>query len=66
MWIIAGLASVELVGRVGKQVVYGLYAITNFIWTIGLYVSNATGCWYLRLHFTTNSIGKNMQTLAGY
>ena len=50
---------------------YGLYAITNFIWTISLYVSNATG--YLvqeaySLDFisaTADSIGKNMQTLAG-
>ena len=22
---------------------YGLYAITNFIWTVSLYLSNATG-----------------------
>ena len=28
---------------IGKQVMYGLYAITNFIWTISLYLSNATG-----------------------
>ena len=28
---------------IGKQVMYGLYAITNFIWTISLYISNATG-----------------------
>lgn len=28
---------------IGKQVMYGLYAITNFIWTIRLYLSNATG-----------------------
>ncbi|WP_203180431.1 CD3337/EF1877 family mobilome membrane protein [Streptococcus mitis] len=56
---------------IGKQVMYGLYAITNFIWTISLYVSNATG--YLvqeaySLDFisaTADSIGKNMQTLAG-
>ena len=55
---------------IGKQVMYGLYAITNFIWTISLYVSNATG--YLvqeaySLDFisaTADSIGKNMQTLA--
>uniref|UniRef100_UPI001F41702C CD3337/EF1877 family mobilome membrane protein n=1 Tax=Clostridioides difficile TaxID=1496 RepID=UPI001F41702C len=47
------------------------YAITNFIWTISLYLSNATG--YLiqeaySLDFissTADSIGKNMQTLAG-
>ncbi len=57
---------------IGKQVMYGLYAITNFIWTISLYVSNATGYFYtgsliLRLHFrhSRDSIGKNMQTLAG-
>ncbi|MDO4667638.1 MAG: FUSC family protein [Streptococcus sp.] len=56
---------------IGKQVMYGLYAITNFIWTISLYISNATG--YLvkeaySLDFissTSNAIGKNMQTLAG-
>ena len=55
----------------GKQVMYGLYAITNFIWIISLYISNATG--YLvkeaySLDFissTANAIGKNMQTLAG-
>ena len=38
-----GLAPVELAGRYRKQVMYGLYAITNFIWTISLYLSNATG-----------------------
>lgn len=56
---------------IGKQVMYGLYAITNFIWTINLYLSNATG--YLvqeaySLDFisaTADSIGKNMQTIAG-
>lgn len=56
---------------IGKSVMYGLYAITNFIWTISCYISNATG--YLvqeaySLDFiskTANSIGKNMQTLAG-
>lgn len=56
---------------IGKQVMYGLYAITNFIWTISLYLSNATG--YLvqeaySLDFiskTSDAIGKNMQTLAG-
>jgi hypothetical protein len=50
---------------------YGLYAITNFIWTISLYLSNATG--YLvqeayKLDFisqTADSIGKNIQTIAG-
>lgn len=56
---------------IGKQVMYGLYTITNFIWIISLYLSNATG--YLiqqaySLDFisqTANAIGKNMQTLAG-
>ncbi|MGC3121001.1 CD3337/EF1877 family mobilome membrane protein, partial [Enterococcus faecalis] len=56
---------------IGNQVLYGLYAITNFIRTISLYVSNATG--YLvqeafSLDFisaTADSNGKNMQTLAG-
>lgn len=56
---------------IGKQVMYGLYAITNFIWTISLFLSNATG--YLvqeaySLDFitaTAESIGKNMQTIAG-
>jgi hypothetical protein len=56
---------------IGQQVMYGLYAITSFIWTINLYISNATG--YLvqeaySLDFisdTANAIGRNMQTLAG-
>ncbi|MFR4954603.1 CD3337/EF1877 family mobilome membrane protein [Enterococcus gallinarum] len=55
----------------GKSVMYGLYAITNFIWTISLYLANATG--YLvqeaySLDFisdTANSIGKNIQIIAG-
>lgn len=56
---------------IGKQVMCGLYTITNFIWIISLYLSNATG--YLiqqaySLDFisqTADAIGKNMQTLAG-
>ncbi|EPM6849801.1 CD3337/EF1877 family mobilome membrane protein [Enterococcus faecalis] len=56
---------------IGKQVTYGLYAITNFIWIISLYLSNATG--YLiqeayNLDFisqTADAIGQNMQTIAG-
>ena len=56
---------------IGNQVQYGLYAIANFIWTISLYLSNATG--YLvqqayTLDFisdTAQAIGENMQTLAG-
>lgn len=55
----------------GKSVMYGLYAITNFIWTISLYLSNATG--YLvqeayKLDFisqTADAIGKNIQIIAG-
>lgn len=56
---------------IGKQVMYGLYAITNFIWTVSLFLSNATG--YLiqeayNLDFisdTADAIGKNIQTIAG-
>lgn len=56
---------------IGKQVMYGLYAITNFIWTVSLFLSNATG--YLiqeayNLDFisdTANAIGSNIQTIAG-
>lgn len=56
---------------IGKQVMYGLYTITNFIWIINLYLANATG--YLvqqaySLDFisdTAHAIGQNMQTLAG-
>ena len=56
---------------IGKSIQYGLYAITNFVWTVSLYISNATG--YVvqeayRLDFisdTASSIGKNIQTLAG-
>lgn len=56
---------------IGNQVQYGLYAMSDFIWTIGLYLSNATG--YLiqqayKLDFisdTANQIGKNIQILAG-
>ena len=56
---------------IGKSIQYGLYAITNFIWTVSLYISNATG--YVvqeayKLDFisdTASSIGKNIQTLAG-
>jgi hypothetical protein len=56
---------------VGKSVQYGLYCITNFVWTISLYLSNATG--YVvqeayKLDFINDmadSIGKSIQTLAG-
>ena len=56
---------------IGKSVQYGLYCITNFVWTISLYLSNARG--YVvqeayKLDFINDmadSIGKSIQTLAG-
>ena len=56
---------------IGKSVQYGLYCITNFVWTVSLYLSNATG--YVvqeayKLDFINDmadSIGKSIQTLAG-
>ncbi|HDM0043341.1 TPA: YtxH domain-containing protein [Clostridioides difficile] len=56
---------------IGKSVQYGLYYITNFVWTISLYLSNATG--YVvqeayKLDFINDmadSIGQSIQTLAG-
>ena len=56
---------------IGKSVQYGLYCITNFVWTISLYLSNATG--YVvqeayKLNFINDmadSIGQSIQTLAG-
>ena len=56
---------------IGKSVQYGLYCITNFVWTISLYLSNATG--YVvqeayKLDFINDmadSVGKSIQTLAG-
>ena len=56
---------------IGKSVQYGLYCITNFIWIISLYLSNATG--YVvqeayKLDFINDmadSIGKSIQTIAG-
>ena len=56
---------------IGKSVQYGLYCITNFIWTISLYLSNATGyvvqqAYKLDLiNDMADSIGKSIQTLAG-
>ena len=65
------MVAVELAGRYRKSVQYGLYCITNFVWTISLYLSNATG--YVvqeayKLDFINDmadSIGKSIQTLAG-
>ncbi len=59
-----------LVG-IGNSVQFGLFCITNFVWTISLYLSNATG--YVvqeayKLDFINDmadSIGKSIQTLAG-
>lgn len=56
---------------IGKSVMYGIYCITNLIWLLTVYLSNAAG--YLvgeaySLDFisdTTEAIGKNIQTLAG-
>ncbi|HBG7860476.1 TPA: YtxH domain-containing protein, partial [Clostridioides difficile] len=56
---------------IGKSVQYGLYCITNFVWIISLYLSNATG--YVvqeayKLDFINDmadSIGKSIQTIAG-
>ena len=56
---------------IGKNVMYGLYSLTNVLWTLNLYLSNATG--YIvqeaySLDFIgdmADSIGGNIQTLAG-
>ena len=72
MWIIAGHGLPwNWLDGIGKSVQYGLYCITNFVWTISLYLSNATG--YVvqeayKLDFINDmadSIGKSIQTLAG-
>ena len=72
MWIIAGRGLPwNWLDGIGKSVQYGLYCITNFVWTISLYLSNATG--YVvqeayKLDFINDmadSIGKSIQTLAG-
>lgn len=55
----------------GKSVMYGIYCITNFIWIVSLYLSNATG--YVveqayKLDFINDmadAIGENIQILAG-
>ncbi|MGF7105689.1 hypothetical protein M2151_001152 [Lachnospiraceae bacterium PH1-22] len=56
---------------IGKTVMYGIYVVTNVIWTLSLYLSNATG--YIvqeafKLDFITETVqyvGGNIQTLAG-
>ena len=56
---------------IGKSVQYGLYCITNFVWTISLYLSNATGYVVQQayeldfINDMADSIGKSIQTLAG-
>lgn len=56
---------------IGKSVMFGIYSITNLIWLISVYLSNAA-CYLIgeaySLDFisdTTQAIGKNIQTLAG-
>ena len=61
----------ELAGRYRKIGAVRTYCITNFVWTISLYLSNATG--YVvqeayKLDFINDmadSIGQSIQTLAG-
>lgn len=56
---------------IGKSVMYGIYCITNFVWILSLYLSNATG--YVveqayKLDFIddmADMIGENIQILAG-
>lgn len=56
---------------IGKQVMYGIYLLTNAIWTLGLYISDATG--YVvqqayQLDFINDmadKLGTSMQTLIG-
>lgn len=56
---------------IGKSVQYGLYCITNFLWIISLYLSNATG--YVvqeayKLDFINDMadlVGKSIQNIAG-
>lgn len=56
---------------IGKSVSYGLYAITNFLWTLSVYLSNAAGYLIQQAYSldlikdTSDAIGKNMQLLAG-
>ena len=56
---------------IGKSVQYGLYCITNFIWIISLYLSNATGYVVQQayeldfINDMADSIGQSIQTLAG-
>ncbi|WP_415344469.1 CD3337/EF1877 family mobilome membrane protein [Clostridium perfringens] len=56
---------------IGKSVQYGLYCISNFLWIISLYLSNATG--YVveeayKLDFINDMadlVGKSIQNIAG-
>ncbi len=56
---------------VGKSVMYGLYMITNFLWTVSLYLSNGTGYIVQEAYkmdlvsSLSDTIGKNMQKIAG-
>lgn len=59
------------VDGIGKSVTYGFYCITSFIWTISMYLSNATGYAVqeaYRLDFIdglSDVIGNGIQTLSG-
>jgi len=56
---------------IGNSVMYGIYLLTNVIWTLSLYISKATGFVVqeaFKLDFISDmaeSIGKNIQTLTG-
>lgn len=56
---------------IGKQVMYGLFAITNFLWGVNLFVSNATGILIQEAYSidfigdASHEIGRNMQEIAG-
>lgn len=56
---------------IGKTVMYGLYAITNFLWTVSKLISSATGIVISEAYSfdlisnASNEIGRNMQEIAG-
>ena len=47
---------------IGKSVQYGLYCITNFVWTISLYLSNATGYVVQEAYNLANQNGLKVST----
>lgn len=56
---------------IGKQVMYGLYCLTNVLWTLSLYLSSATGYLVQQafkldiINDMADMIGNGIQTLAG-